>query len=293
MNKRRNDKARTFKSNKKNMTGNTRSKSYSKSGQARGAAPKVSVDSDFVEENRIEGRNSVLEALKSGKAIDKIYIRKGYDGSLKVIAAMASEKGIAVIEADKMKLDQMSVTEANQGVVAICPAHEYVEVDDILQNAKNKNEEPFIIILDEIEDPHNLGAIIRSADAAGAHGIIIPKRRSVGLTAVVSKTSAGAVEYVPVARVTNISNTIESLKKEGLWIACASAEGEECFKAKLTGAIAVVIGSEGTGVSRLVKEKSDFTIRIPMYGNVSSLNASVAAGVVMYEIVRQRKFCES
>lgn len=240
---------------------------------------------------QLEGRNPVLEALNSSKTIDKIVVKKGeIEGTLKVIVAKAVDKGIIVQEVDKFKMEKMSLTNNNQGVIAFCPAKEYVEVEDILKNAKDKNEDPFIIILDEITDPHNLGAILRTADACGAHGVIIPKRRAVGLTAVVGKTSAGAVEYIPVAKVTNIVATIESLKKSGIWVACADMSGKDYFKEELTGPLAIVIGSEGAGVGRLIKEKCDFSLKIPMFGHISSLNASVAAGLIMYEAVRQRKF---
>ena len=247
---------------------------------------------EFEEESfQLEGRNSVLEALNHNKTIDKIFVKKGeIEGTLKVIVAKALERGIIVQEIDKLRMEQMKRTNNPQGIIALCPAHEYCEVEDILENAKKRGEDPFIIILDEITDPHNLGAIIRTADAVGAHGVIIPKRRAVSLTAIVSKTSAGALEYVPVARVNNISKEIEKLKKHGLWIACADMKGTECFKADLKGPIGIVIGNEGDGVSRLVKESCDYSVKIPMYGNIESLNASVAAGLLMYEVVRQRKF---
>ena len=247
---------------------------------------------EFEEESfQLEGRNSVLEALNHNKTIDKIFVKKGeIEGTLKVIVAKALERGIIVQEIDKLRMEQMKRTNNPQGIIALCPAHEYCDVEDILENAKKRGEDPFIIILDEITDPHNLGAIIRTADAVGAHGVIIPKRRAVSLTAIVSKTSAGALEYVPVARVNNISKEIEKLKKHGLWIACAHMKGTECFKADLKGPIGIVIGSEGDGVSRLVKESCDYSVKIPMYGNIESLNASVAAGLLMYEVVRQRKF---
>lgn len=247
---------------------------------------------EFEEENfQLEGRNSVLEALNHNKTIDKIFVKKGeIEGTLKIIVAKALERGIIVQEVDKLRMEQMKKTNNPQGIIAFCPAHEYCQVEDILENAKKRGEDPFIIILDEITDPHNLGAIIRTADAVGAHGVIIPKRRSASLTAIVSKTSAGALEYVPVARVNNISKEIEKLKKQGLWIACADMKGTECFKADLKGAIGIVIGNEGDGVSRLVKESCDYSVKVPMYGNIESLNASVAAGLLMYEVVRQRKF---
>ncbi len=246
--------------------------------------------SEYDKEFRLEGRNSVIEALNNGRAIDKIFLKKGeIEGSLKVIAAKAAEKGIIVNEIDKAALERMSLSNNCQGVIAVCPAYEYCDIDDILANAKEKNEDPFVIILDEITDPHNLGAVIRTADACGANGVIIPKRRAVGLTAAAVKASAGAAEYVPVARVGNIASAIENLKKAGLWIACADMNGEDYFKADLKGPLAVVIGSEGKGVSRLVKEKCDFSLRVPMYGKISSLNASVAAAVIMYEAIKQRR----
>lgn len=242
-------------------------------------------------ENQLEGRNAVLEVLKSGRDIEKIIVQKGnVEGTIRRIAGLAKEKGVVVQEVVKQKLDDMSQTKNHQGVIAIVSEHEYAEVDDIINMAAEKGEKPFIIILDNITDPHNLGAIIRTAECAGAHGVIIPKRRSVGLTAVVGKTSAGAIEYMPVARVTNISRTIEDLKKQGVWVVCADMGGDDHFDASLDGAIALVIGSEGEGVSRLVKEKCDFTVSIPMYGKISSLNASVAAALLMYEVVRQRNY---
>ena len=242
-------------------------------------------------ENQLEGRNAVLEVLKSGRDIEKIIVQKGnVEGTIRRIAGMAKERGIVVQEAARQKLDEMSQTKNHQGAIAIVSEHEYAEVDDILRSAAEKGEKPFIIILDNITDPHNLGAVIRTAECAGAHGVIIPKRRSVGLTAVVGKTSAGALEYMPVARVTNIARTIEELKKQGVWVACADMDGEDYYDASLDGAIALVIGSEGEGVSRLVKEKCDFTVSIPMYGKISSLNASVAGALLMYEVVRQRNY---
>lgn len=260
--------------------------------------PRTRINNKYEENNdafdeglQLEGRNPVLEALNHGKTIDKIIVKKGeIEGTLKVIVAKAIEKGIIVQEVDKIKMEQISRSNNNQGVIALCPAHEYCEVSDILEVAKEKGEDPFIIILDEITDPHNLGAIIRTANACGAHGVIIPKRRAVGLTAVVSKTSAGAVEYVPVARVTNIARVVDDLKKLNIWIACADMAGRSYFKSDMTGPIALVVGNEGEGVSRLVKEKCDFAVGIPMYGEITSLNASVSAGLMMYEVVRQRKF---
>ena len=237
----------------------------------------------------IEGRNAVIEAFRSGKTIDKVYLQDGcHDGPLNTISREARKKDTIVQYVSKERLDQMSRTGKHQGVIAMAAAYEYAAVEDILQAAKDKGEPPFIIILDNIEDPHNLGAIIRTANLSGAHGIIIPKRRAVGLTAAVARTSAGAIHYTPVAKVTNISSTIEELKKEGLWFVCAAMDGEIMYQLDLKGPIGLVIGNEGEGVSRLVKEKCDFTAAIPMKGDIDSLNASVAAGVLAYEIVRQR-----
>lgn len=242
-------------------------------------------------ENQLEGRNAVLEVLKSGRDIEKIIVQKGnVEGTIRRIVGIAKEKGVVVQEVVKQKLDEMSQTKNHQGVIAIVSEHEYADVEDIINSAESKGEKPFIIILDNITDPHNLGAIIRTAECAGAHGVIIPKRRSVGLIAVVGKTSAGAIEYMPVARVTNIARTIDDLKSRGIWVACADMGGDDYFDASLDGALALVIGSEGEGVSRLVKEKCDFTVSIPMYGKISSLNASVAAALLMYEAVRQRNY---
>jgi 23S rRNA (guanosine2251-2'-O)-methyltransferase len=241
-------------------------------------------------ENQVEGRNAILEVFKSGRDIDKIMVAKGNtEGTIRRIMGMASDRGVVVQQVERKRLDEISQTKNHQGVIAIVSAHNYVEVEDIIASAKEKGKDPFIIILDEITDPHNLGAILRTADAAGADGVIISKRRSVGLTATVAKTSAGAIEYVPVAKVTNIANTIDELKKEGIWIACADMDGTNYFDTDLKGPIALVIGSEGEGVGRLVKEKCDFTVSIPMLGNIQSLNASVAAALFMYEVVRQRR----
>lgn len=241
--------------------------------------------------NQFEGRNAVLELLKSGRDIDKILVAKGnVEGTIKRIIGEASKKGIVIQEAARQKLDELSQTKNHQGVIAFASAHDYSTIDDILENAAVRGEDPFIIVMDGITDPHNLGAVIRTAECAGAHGIIIPKRRSVGLTAVVAKTSAGAVEYMPVAKVTNISAAIDLLKSKGIWVAATDMKGENYFKADLSGPIALVIGSEGEGVGRLVKEKCDFTVSIPMYGNITSLNASVAAGLIMYEVVRKRNY---
>ena len=236
-----------------------------------------------------QGRNAVLEAFRSGKTIDKLFILDGcQDGPIKSIVREAKKTDAIINYVDKERLDRLAGTGHHQGVVAIGAAYEYAEVDDILASAKEKGEDPFIFILDEIEDPHNLGAIIRTANLAGAHGVIIPKRRAVGLTATVAKTSAGAINYTPVAKVTNISQTIEDLKKQGLWFVCADMGGETMYNLNLKGPIGLVIGNEGNGVSRLVKDKCDFIASIPMKGDIDSLNASVAAGVLAYEIVRQR-----
>ena len=237
----------------------------------------------------IEGRNAVIEAFRSGKTIDKVFILDGcQDGPIRTIVREAKKHDTILQFVAKERLDQLSETGKHQGVVAHAAAYEYAEVEDILNAAKEKGEAPFIFILDEIEDPHNLGAIIRTANLCGAHGVIIPKRRAVGLTATVAKTSAGAVNYTPVAKVTNIAKTIEELKKEGMWFVCADMDGQTMYDLNLTGPIGLVIGNEGAGVSRLVKEKCDFTASIPMKGDIDSLNASVAAGVLAYEIVRQR-----
>ncbi|MCR4718297.1 MAG: 23S rRNA (guanosine(2251)-2'-O)-methyltransferase RlmB [Firmicutes bacterium] len=240
-------------------------------------------------DNIIIGRNPVLEAIKAGREIDKIMVKKGgYEGSLVTVIKKAKSLKLPVVEVDKAKLDLLSDGKNHQGVIAFVAAHTYTDVKDMIKLAKEKSNAPFIIILDKVTDPHNFGSIIRTANCAGANGIIIPKRGSVGLSETVAKTSAGALEYIPIAKVTNIAETVEMLKKEGFWIAGAEADGELMYKTDLTGAIALVIGSEGEGISRLVKEKCDFLCRIPMYGDINSLNASVAAGVMMYEIVRQR-----
>ena len=237
----------------------------------------------------IEGRNAVLEAFRSGKTIDKLFVLDGcQDGPVKSIIREAKKTDTIINFVDKERLDRLAGTGHHQGVVAQAAAYEYAEVEDILKAAKDKGEAPFIFILDEIEDPHNLGAIIRTANQAGAHGVIIPKRRAVGLTATVAKTSADAINYTPVAKVTNISKTIEDLKKQGMWFVCADMDGTTMYDLNLTGPIGLVIGNEGSGVGRLVKEKCDFVASIPMKGDIDSLNASVAAGVLAYEIVRQR-----
>lgn len=241
------------------------------------------------EELTIEGRNAVIEAFRAGKTIDKLFILDGcHDGPVNSIIREAKKHNCIISYVSKERLDQMSATGKHQGVVAMAAAYEYAEVEDILELAREKGEPPFIFILDNIEDPHNLGAIIRTANLSGAHGVIIPKRRAVGLTATVARTSAGALNYTPVAKVTNISNTIEELKEQGLWFVCADMGGETMYNLDLKGPIGLVIGNEGEGVSRLVREKCDFIASIPMKGDIDSLNASVAAGVLAYEIVRQR-----
>lgn len=241
-------------------------------------------------EDMLEGRNPILEALKANRAINKILVAKGdLEGSIRQIIAIAKEKKIIIQEVDRARLDLISATKAHQGIIAYVAMKDYVEVDDIIRGAIEKGEQPFIIILDEIADPHNLGSILRTADAVGAHGVIIPKRRAVGLTSTVAKAAAGAIEYVPVARVTNMAQTIESLKKQNIWVVGTDSTGEKYYyEHDLKGAIAVVIGSEGEGMARLVKEKCDFVVKIPMKGNISSLNASVAGAVIMYEVMRQR-----
>ena len=241
------------------------------------------------EEFTIEGRNAVIEAFRAGKTIDKVFVLDGCkDGPIQTVLREAKKTDAIIQYVTAERLNQLSETGKHQGVIAYAAAYEYAEVEDILNLAREKGEDPFIIILDGIEDPHNLGAIIRTANQAGAHGVIIPKRRAVGLTATVAKTSAGALNYTPVAKVTNISATIEELKEKGIWFVCADMDGELMYKQNLTGPIGLVIGNEGNGVSRLVREHCDFITKIPMKGDIDSLNASVAAGVLMYEIVRQR-----
>jgi len=241
------------------------------------------------QEMNIEGRNAVIEAFRSGKTVDKLYILDGcQDGPVMTIKREAKKHDTMVKYVTKERLDQMSQTGKHQGVIAVIAAYDYAEVDDILQKARDKGEAPFIFLLDNIEDPHNLGAIIRTANLAGAHGVIIPKNRAVGLTATVARTSAGALNYTPVAKVTNLSKTIEELKKEGMWFVCADMGGTSMYQLDLKGPMGLVIGNEGDGVSRLVREKCDFIASIPMKGDIDSLNASVAAGVLAYEIVRQR-----
>ena len=238
----------------------------------------------------VEGRNAVIEALRAGRAIDKIFIAKGdVDKTLGHIASKARDKGIVVVECDRKKLDFMSQTHAHQGVIALCAVREYCTVEDIFAVAEERGEKPFIIVCDEISDPHNLGAIIRSAECAGAHGVIIPKRRSAGLTAIVDKSSAGAAEHMAIARVPNIPAAIKELKDRGLWVYGTAADGQsDLWHTDFTGSVALVIGSEGDGMGRLVRESCDFIVSLPMKGQVSSLNASAAAAIVMYEVLRQR-----
>ncbi|MBQ7203314.1 MAG: 23S rRNA (guanosine(2251)-2'-O)-methyltransferase RlmB [Eubacterium sp.] len=240
-------------------------------------------------DNLIIGRNAVMELLKSGREVENVLVAKGeLEGSVKRIIALCKERGIVVKTVDRRKLDALSAGANHQGVAANVPQHEYSSVEDILKYADEKGEAPFIIICDEIEDSHNLGAIIRTAEACGAHGVIIPKRRGVGLNFVVAKTSCGALEYMRVARVNNLADTIEKLKKENIWVYCADMDGQRWDKTDFGGGAALVVGSEGKGVGRLIKEKCDVTVSLPMLGKVNSLNASVAAGILMYEIARQR-----
>ena len=241
------------------------------------------------QESKVEGRNAVLEAFRSGRVVDKLFVlERCEDGPVRTILREAKKHDTMVRFVKKERLDQMSEAGKHQGVIAVTAAYDYAEVEDILNKAREKGEAPFVVILDNIEDPHNLGAIIRTANLAGAHGVIIPKNRAVGLTATVARTSAGALNYTPVARVTNIARTIEELKKEGLWFVCADMGGTSMYQLDLKGPMGLVIGNEGEGVSRLVREKCDYIASIPMKGDIDSLNASVAAGILAYEIVRQR-----
>ena len=242
-----------------------------------------------IEESKIEGRNAVLEAFRAGKTIDKVYILDGcQDGPVRTIVREAKKHDTILNFVSKERLDQLSETGKHQGVIAVAVAYHYAEVEDLLERAAQKGEPPFLILLDNIEDPHNLGAIIRTANLAGAHGVIIPKRRAAGLTPTVAKASAGAINYTPVAKVTNLSNTIKELKEAGMWFVCADMGGTDMYDLNLTGPIGLVIGNEGEGVSKLVKEQCDMIASIPMKGDIDSLNASVATGVLAYEIVRQR-----
>ncbi len=242
-----------------------------------------------MKENTIEGRNAVIEALRSGQSVDKLYVQEGLgDGAIQTVLREAKKRDVFVHFVSKDRLDHMSESGRHQGVLANLAAYTYVEVEDILEKARQKEEDPFIFVLDGIEDPHNLGAIIRTANLVGAHGVIIPKHRAVGLTAVVARTSAGALHYTPIARVTNLSKTMEDLKKRGLWFVCADMQGESMYRLHLKGPLALVIGNEGKGVSALVKKNCDMSAAIPMRGDIDSLNASVAAGVLAYEVLRQR-----
>ena len=253
---------------------------------------KINIESEEnmrYEELTIEGRNAVIEAFRAGKTIDKLFVLDGcQDGPVRTILREAKKTDCIVNFVKKERLDQMSETGKHQGVIAYAAAYEYGTVEEMLENAKQKNEQPFLILLDNIEDPHNLGSIIRTANQVGAHGVIIPKRRAVGLTATVAKASAGAINYTPVAKVTNLVKTMDELKKQGMWFVCGDMGGESMYSLDLTGPMGVVIGNEGEGVSRLVKENCDFVATIPMFGDIDSLNASVAMGVLSYEIVRQR-----
>ena len=240
-------------------------------------------------ENRIEGRNAVLEAFRSGRVIDKLYVQEGAASApVQTILREARKTDCLISFVSVQRLDEMSITGRHQGVIASASAYEYAQVEDIMARAREKGEDPFIVLLDGIEDPHNLGAIIRTANQAGAHGVIIPKHRAVGLTATVARTSAGALNYTPVAKVTNLVRTMQELKKQGLWFVCADMGGESMYRCNLKGPIGLVIGNEGSGVGELIRKNCDFTASIPMKGDIDSLNASVAAGVLMYEIVRQR-----
>ena len=277
-----------------NKTNKTDKKfSYNKSEKAKPRYDNVRNEEVYEEnynENLIEGRNPVLEALKSGRPIDVLFIQKGQvEGSIRQIIAKAKEQHILIKEVDKAKLDRITVTKHHQGVIASAALYKYYEIDDILQLAKDKGEDPFIILLDEITDPQNLGSILRSCDGAGAHGVIIPKRRSAGLTPIIGKTSAGAVEHVMVAKVNNISQAISYLKDKGVWVAGAHMTGDVYYDKDLTGPIALVIGSEGKGLGRLVKESCDYIVSIPMGGKISSLNAAVSGAIVLFEIRKQRQ----
>ena len=280
--------------------GSSDNRRYAESGKTdRHAAAKSRPDMDALsarektaeeDPNRIEGRNAVLEALRSGRSVDKLFVQADlHDGVVSSIVRLAREAGTVVSYVPKNRLDMMSETGSHQGVIAEAAAVDYVEVEDILKRAEEKGEKPFIFLLDDIEDPHNLGAIIRTANLAGAHGVIITRHHSVGLTAVVAKASAGAVNYTPVARVTNLAAVIDELKQKGIWFVCAAMDGTPMYDVDMTGAVGIVIGNEGSGVSRLVREKCDYTASIPMKGDIDSLNASVAAGVLAFEVVRQRR----
>ena len=273
--------------NPRRNPGDRRDRRFEGKREPRAAAPAPVEEED---ETRLEGRNALTEALRAGRTIDKVFIADGdTDKALQRLAAQAREAGAVIVPVDRRKLDMMSTTHAHQGVIAQAAAHEYATIDDILEVAAERGQAPLIVICDELSDPHNLGAIMRSAECAGAHGVIIPKRRSVGLTATVAKASAGAVEYMKVARVTNINNAISELKEKGVWIYGTAAEGSiPMYKADLTGPAAIVIGNEGDGMSQLVRKNCDVMVHIPMKGKISSLNASAAASILLYEAVRQR-----
>lgn len=279
---------------KEDFKGRPRPDSKNKPRQELRQEPKQELKQEIVNkevrEDLIEGRNAVIEALKSDRTIESVLVAKGdVIGSISVVLAIAKEKGIVIKEVDRKKLDSMSVTGSHQGVIAIVTPYKYFGVEEILAYAEEKGEKPFILVLDEIEDPHNLGSIIRTAETAGVHGIIISKRRNVGITPTVYKTSAGAIEYMKIAKVSNINSVIDELKKKDIWIYGADMDGESyCFQTKFSGAIALVIGSEGRGISKLTKEKCDVLVKIPMIGNITSLNASVAAGIMMYEVLKQK-----
>lgn len=278
---------------RENKTGGRKAAAARAQGQSR-AVPEQKIGTeteggDMGDGALIEGRNAVMEAFRAGRPVDRLYILDGcHDGPVLSIKREAQKHSVMIKYVDRERLDQLSETGKHQGVIAITASYEYSSVEDMLQAARDRQEPPFLILLDNIEDPHNLGAIIRTANLAGAHGVIIPKNRAVGLTATVARTSAGALNYTPVAKVTNLAKTIEELKKEGLWFVCADMDGTPMYRLDLKGPVGLVIGSEGEGVGRLVKESCDMTAAIPMKGNIDSLNASVAAGVLAYEIVRQR-----
>ena len=273
--------------NPRRHPGDRRDRRFEGRREPRAAAPAPEEEED---ETRLEGRNALTEALRAGRTIDKVFIADGdIDKGLQRLAAQAKEAGAVIVPVDRRKLDLMSTTHAHQGVIAQAAAHEYATIDDILEEAAARGQAPLIVLCDELSDPHNLGAILRSAECAGAHGVIIPKRRSVGLTATVAKASAGAVEYMKVARVTNINQAIAELKEKGVWIYGTAAEGSvPMYKADLTGPAAIVIGNEGDGMSPLVRKNCDMLVHIPMSGRISSLNASAAASILLYEAVRQR-----
>lgn len=292
----RNNQRKDFGSKKEFERKEGQRKTFSKKTNDRNAEEKSRVKKNVpetekeVREDLIEGRNAIIEALRSDRSIEQIFIAKGdVEGAVSVILAIAKEKGIVVKEVDRRKLDNMSQTGAHQGVIAQVTPYKYCEVSDILEYAESKGEKPFIILVDELEDPHNLGAIIRTAELCGVHGIIIPKRRNVGVTSTVYKSSAGAVEYMKITKVSNLNQVIDELKEKGIWIYGADMDGESyCFDTDFSGAIALVIGGEGRGISRLTKEKCDVIVKIPMVGKINSLNASVAGSIIMYEILKQK-----